>query len=382
MPISLRTRIAAIFAIAVITFPSACAWTLPPYKVMRPQCVSVTIDQRYPSCRLQQTPDGTSSEDGDRTPTTDAKAEPAPPTMPETVEFTNDEVALIENLHSSMENDDETDETALSKALSTWPPKLIVKLRQSANHESDAIQSVARRLNELLDKQLQEGAETLKQLLDAGEIRKLDALIGKAGREGKLNLPFFNVLTLNLQDAAASAAAEGQAPPDASSPFEEGVSASRLQILQHIYTRCQEEVEKSYPPGTALLNKLLRTEQAAIRQNLYSHYLTPQPNVIKSPDGKEIELQGTQPILVSIEDFVTAIGSAVQQVRTVEQAGGTDRASAADMVEACRQVAKEARIVIGESFGVESDELRQFQEGLQPVFRPSSSDSPYIRGES
>ena len=47
------------------------------------------------------------------------------------------------------------------------------------------------------------------------------------------------------------------------------------------------------------------------------------------------------------------------------------------MVEGCRQVAKEARVVIGEAYGRDSLELQQFQEGLQPVFRPPSADHPH-----
>jgi hypothetical protein len=65
----------------------------------------------------------------------------------------------------------------------------------------------------------------------------------------------------------------------------------------------------------------------------------------------------------------------------VEQAGGANREMAATMVEACRTMAKEARIVIGEHFGRESEELIKYEEGLQPVFRPESPESPYIKGE-
>jgi hypothetical protein len=52
------------------------------------------------------------------------------------------------------------------------------------------------------------------------------------------------------------------------------------------------------------------------------------------------------------------------------------------MVESCRQIAKEARIVVGNSFGRDSEEMRLFEEGLQPVFRPSSPASPYIKGQN
>ena len=223
---------------------------------------------------------------------------------------------------------------------------------------------------------LDQAKATLKELLDAGEIRKLDSLIGKAQREGRLNPAFFNVLQANIQDAINSKEEEEKKTGEG--------SASRMSILTHIHTRCQEEVEKTIPPGVALFNKLLRTEQPAIRRNIYDHYLVPQKNVIKSPDGKEIELtsvDGEKP-LVAHDSFVAALADAVKQIRTVEQADGVSREMAANMVESCRSVAKEARIVIGEAFGIESDELKAFEEGLQPVFRPDSPDSPYIQGES
>jgi hypothetical protein len=283
------------------------------------------------------------------------------------VEFSEDEIRTIENLSNTKDDMEKT----LLETLPSLPPKLIVKLRQSVDHPSDNVRSVAMQLNAVLQKQMEIATVTLKGLLDAGEIRKLDSLIGKAARENRLDVAFFNVLSMNLQDAAST---NGPSPGEG--------AASRSQILQHIYTRCQEEVEKSIPPGIALLNKILRTPEAQIRSNLYKHYLTPQPNVIKSPDGTEIQLVGVQPILLPLGEFIESLAKAVEQIRTIETAGGMDRESSANMVESCRTVAKEARIVIGESYGVESQELQQFQTGLEPVFRPTSAESPYIQGQT
>jgi hypothetical protein len=291
------------------------------------------------------------------------------------IDFSESEQALIENLFEkcSAASVDES-ELIMLEALPTLRPSLLLKLRQAENHlKNEAIRSVSQQLNVMLNARLELAKSTLQELLAAGEIRKLDSLIGSAARTGRLDVAFFNVLTVNLQEAMASS--------DAATDEDDG-TANRLQILKHVYTRCQEEVEKTIPPGTALLNKLLRTEQASIRLNLYEHYLTPRPNVITTPDGKEVKLNGTQPVLVPMIDFVNAIDTAVLQIRDVENAGGTDQESAAMMVEGCRQIAKEARVVIGNSFGRDSEELRLFEEGLQPVFRPSSPESPYIRGQT
>ena len=160
-------------------------------------------------------------------------------------------------------------------------------------------------------------------------------------------------------------------------------AVDRFQILQHIYTRCQEEVEKVINPGTALLNKLLRTEVDSIRRNQLNHYLCPKPTTIKDPNGKEIVLNNGQPMkpLVAHPDFCDAIGNAVKQIRTVEKSGATTPEVAADLVETIRTVAKEARFTIGEHFGGNSTEVIAFEEALEPVFRPTSPDSVYIQGE-
>ena len=154
-----------------------------------------------------------------------------------------------------------------------------------------------------------------------------------------------------------------------------------VKFYKHVYTRCQEEVEKTVPGGVALLNKLLRTEMESIRANQLEHYLCPQPNTITTPDGKEIELKGEKPVLVPPSEFMDALADAVKQIRTVEKAGGTDAESAANLVESCRQVASEARVAIAKNYGVDSEELKSFEDGLMPVFRPSSPDSPYIQGQ-
>jgi hypothetical protein len=288
------------------------------------------------------------------------------------VELTEEEWSIVKNLHDNASNGSLND--VLFQELPTMNPRLIMKLRQGYNDSRPEFQKVSEALNDALDARLTGAYHALDELLAAGEIRKLDALIGKNAREGKLDVAFFQVLNMNLQDAAkdqSTTEVEGDA---------EG--ANRFSILKHIYTRCQEEVEKTIPPGIALLNKVMRTEVNSIRQNQLNHYLCLQPTTIKTPDGKELELKGTgrEKVLVPHAEFIEALADAVKQIRIVEQAGAVDRASSANMVESCRKIAIEARVVIGEHYGVESEELRDFESGLQPVFRPSSPESPYIKG--
>jgi hypothetical protein len=324
-----------------------------------------------------------------------------PLTVKEEVEFNDQEVKIIEELYAKaggeLESSSERIQHCLTDALPNLAPKLVLKLRQAENHSSNnkAIGRMATELNQLLELRMKNAKATLQSLLQAGEIRKLDNLIGKAARNGELDVSFFNVLSYNLKDAAmeysttASSSMSSQEQVETQQDGENDAAAStaaasRLQILQHIYTRCQEEVEKNIPPGSTLLNKLLRTREDSIRANLYRHYLTIQEtNTIVTPDGVKLEIKSqttTPKALVSIDEFCSAIALAVQQVRTVEQANGMDKASAANMVETCRQIAKEARGILGQAYGVESTELQTFETSLQPVFRPTSTESPYIKG--
>lgn len=278
----------------------------------------------------------------------------------------------------------------LMSKLAQMPPNTVLSLRNAADgtfpegvtdEQIKDLETVGKALVDIMDSQLEQGRDLLKELLECGEIRKLDGAIGKALKSNKLDMAFFTVLNMNLRDATI----EAQDAGESTAPSEEGEMGSgenpgRLQILQHIYTRCQEEVEKTVSPGVGLLNKILRTDQASIRANQLRHYLCPQaPKTIKSPDGKEVQLGGSK-ALVPPSELVSALQNAVKQIRTVEKSGGADRAAAAGLVESCRQVAIEARLAIGESYGTDSEELKDFELGLQPVFRPDSSESEYIRG--
>ena len=320
----------------------------------------------------------------------------------------------------------------------TFAPELILKLRQGASlipvaaadetkevdpnerYWLDLFQTVTRALTQMTESRLEHARTTLEQFLHAGEIKKLDALIGRAARDGNLDVAFFQVVQLNLQDSANAAAVTAVVPAEEKQETtkneeeEEGAATttnttaatSRSQILQHIYTRCQEEVEKTLNPGTALLNKVLRTDVVAIQTNQLHHYLCPKNSTITAPDGTVLQLtaQPTTP-LVSHALFCTAIATAVQQIRTLEHAGalGNDggreagagegrpdddgrsaasssssrRVVAATLIEAIRTVASQARNVIGEQYGATSNELRQYEDALEPVFRPTQPGSPY-----
>ena len=86
------------------------------------------------------------------------------------------------------------------------------------------------------------------------------------------------------------------------------------------------------------------------------------------------------PIIATQFYVARALENAVWQIRSVEKTGGATREMAAECVESCRQVAIEARLAIGEGYRTSSEELKEFEMGLQPVFRPDSAESEFIKG--
>jgi len=294
------------------------------------------------------------------------------------------EIELIDEIWNAVattvsSSEDSPQKDAIEQTLQTFLPRmspaLILKLRQTpSEYNTDAsvkLQAIGNALNNIIEQKLQQSKDLLHAFLTAGEIRKLDGLIGKAAASGQLDSSFFAVLNANINDAYKEQMEEeqkrsGMSTTESTDPNE----ANRLQILRHVYTRCQEEVEKNVQPGVALLNKILRTDQVSIRANQLRHYLgKPEEKMITTPDGKQIPLKNTGKALVPPSDLVLALANAVAQVRQVEKAGGTDRETAANLVESCRQVAIEARLALGELYGVDSTELQEFEAGLMPVFR-------------
>mmetsp|Transcript_25370 Transcript_25370/g.51203 ORF Transcript_25370/g.51203 Transcript_25370/m.51203 type:complete len:401 (+) Transcript_25370:150-1352(+) len=310
-------------------------------------------------------------------------------TQRETPTLTDEDISMIKSIYSGSDGNPDVMENVVTANLDMMHPRLVVALQMAFSEESwktddseleSQMIAVGKALQNVLDVRLRSGRELLAGFLHSGEIRKLDSMIGKAAREGKLDTSFFSVLSMNMKDAALDSDGSTVASQTMGETLqEEGgeatvepTGANRLQILQHIYTRCQEELENNVAPGIALLNKLLRTEISSIRSNQLKHYLGPQATTITSPDGKTIDLGGSSKALVSHGEFIEALSNSVQQIRTIQQAGGTDRLSAVNLVESIRQVAMEARMVLLDCYGEDSEIVREFQRDLQPVFRPGS----------
>lgn len=198
-----------------------------------------------------------------------------------------------------------------------------------------------------LEKRSAEGYERardqLQELLSAGEINKMDTQLAGLVKRGEVDAGLFYVILRNIQDAA-SAGDEGG-----------------VRLLQHIYTRLQEELEKKTQPALALLHKLTRMDQPSVRANILVDSLVPQTETLL-PDGTTLPLKTPSPAKVKPLEFAAAVEGALEQVINLP----VERSAIDETCEEIRSVAKEARVVIAEHYPQEA--LDEFTDALTPAF--------------
>jgi len=230
---------------------------------------------------------------------------------------------------------------------------LAAKLQAGAEGHWQALLSD---LQSLMSERLEAGKGLLMDLLASGEINVLDRKIVEKVKSGECDPSFLNVLQINLQDAS-----QNQDQEDAS---------QRLQVLMHIYTRVQEELEKKAKPAMGLLHKLLRMiDEPEIRINVLEHNLKPKPEEERAMivvDGKMTMDAGA---LVRPMDLSVAIVEYMERIRGLDQMdAGFSEDDIAQTFEDCRVIAKEARMQVERFYS--ADELNTFTESLTPVFEP------------
>uniref|UniRef100_A0A7S0Z1X2 Uncharacterized protein n=1 Tax=Hemiselmis tepida TaxID=464990 RepID=A0A7S0Z1X2_9CRYP len=139
-----------------------------------------------------------------------------------------------------------------------------------------------------------------------------------------------------------------------------------LQILSHVYTRVQEEMEKIVDPAVGLLHRLLRqVEQPGIRNNILEKYLKPKPEdewEMAFVDGDMVTDFGCEvdPLKLSL-----AMSTYLQRVR---DEGAFDEDAVGQTYADCRVIAKDARVWVEQFYDQEM--LDDFTESLTPVFQP------------
>jgi len=205
-------------------------------------------------------------------------------------------------------------------------------------------------------RRMEEAKVRLEELLEAGEINKLDKLIAKMVKADQLDAAFITVLNQNVEDARLKSEAVGD---------QGGEGASLANVFNHIASRVQEELEKKASPEMGLVHKLMRTKDAGLRGRILGYYLTPQREILL-PDTTSIPLDEPKPARVDPMDFSRSITEIVGTLRSMDVDGDTIRS----MIDEVKQIAKEARQVIADDeLYQETSVLDQYSEALAPTFQ-------------
>lgn len=123
----------------------------------------------------------------------------------------------------------------------------------------------------------------------------------------------------------------------------------------------QEEMEKQANPEEAVLHKLMRMDDAAIRGRILEEFLAPQTK-ISLPNGNVLPVDPPKPPKVEPMAFAGAVRDLVSKLRGMDANGDVIVAT----IEDARQVAKEARMVIAQNH--EESVLIEFQDSLMDTF--------------
>ncbi|CAE7763585.1 unnamed protein product [Symbiodinium sp. KB8] len=211
---------------------------------------------------------------------------------------------------------------------------------QDADHA--AAQRVGAAIQVAMEKRLASAKVVLEEMInnadgDAAQPQKygptwVNVLIRKTLRKVESPLPLLMVLQLNI--------AEAQQQGD----------GDKLRVMMHISTVMQEELEKKASRVKAMLNKLLRIEDENIRNNILRDQLTP-VEVAGAPDldGSGGQLMAAQ---VPWERLAPAIESLVKDVdRQMVAVLGPDDNARYETMDRIREVAKQARLIIGDVYG-------------------------------
>ena len=211
-----------------------------------------------------------------------------------------------------------------------------------------------------MTRRLTEAKKVLEELIQKAD-GDVNLKIRKMLKSVESPLPILMVLQLNIAEA------------------QEKADGDRLQVLMHIGTVMQEELEKKASRVRGMLNKLLRIEDENIRNNILRDQLTPVE--VAAPSG------GT-PLMAAMvppDRLAPAIESLVKEVdRQMVAVLGPDDEGRYETMERIRQVAKQARIIIGEVYG--QGVMNTFSADLTPAFhtlmsykarnRPDAGESP------
>lgn len=236
--------------------------------------------------------------------------------------------------------------------------QFIKVLKERADNGETESQEILDALSAEQSKRMAAATENIKTVLAAGDPMRMEGVIVKLAKEGKVDEPFLLLLEANANQAAA-AGAEGPA-----------------KLMRRLGERAMEEKDKqSQTKEIRLLRQLLRTDDSAKREELLTDAFTPRQgllvegtaaNAAKALDGELPEEEKPMPD-VPPPDFINACKAVLLNFGNLS--ANDDRG---DLSTRIKQIASEAEVVAtriyGKGMSLREQQDRMWKEQTTSIF--------------
>jgi hypothetical protein len=236
--------------------------------------------------------------------------------------------------------------------------QFIKVLKERAENGEKESQDILEALSIEQSKRMTAATENIKQVLAAGDPMRMEGVIVKLAKQGKVDEPFLLLLEANANQAAA-AGATGPA-----------------QLMKRLGKRASEEKDKqSQTKEIRLLRQLLRAESQDERENLLTEAFTPKTqllvegnsaNAMKAMDGELPDQEKPKPD-VPPPDFINACKAVLLNFGNLSF--DDDRGDLSTRIKA---IASEAEVVATRIYGkgmtVKEQQDRMWREKTTSIF--------------
>lgn len=236
--------------------------------------------------------------------------------------------------------------------------QFIKVLKERADNGETESQDILDALSAEQSKRMTAATENIKQVLAAGDPMRMEGVIVKLAKEGKVDEPFLLLLEANANQAAA-AGADGPA-----------------RLMRRLGERAVEEKDKqSKTKEIRLLRRLLRTDDASKREELLTEAFTPRQGLIvqgtaenaaRALDGELPDEEKPMPD-VPPPDFINACKAVLLNFGNLS--ANDDRG---DLSSRIKVIASEAEVVAtriyGKGMSVREQQDRMWREQTTSIF--------------
>lgn len=252
----------------------------------------------------------------------------------------------------------ETPATVVFAYYDQFDAQFIKVLKERSENGETESQEVLDALSIEQSKRLSAATENIKTVLAAGDPMRMEGVIVKIAKEGKIDEPFLLLLEANANQAAA-AGAQGPA-----------------QLMKKLGQRAMEEKDKqSQTKEIKLLRQLLRTDEAEKREELLTEAFTPKQglivegsaaNAMKALEGELPDEEKPMPD-VPPPDFINACKAVLLNFGNLSS--DDDRG---DLSSRIKQIANEAEVVAtriyGKGMSLREQQDRMWKEQTTSIF--------------